>query len=321
MQREQAIRKETELLLRRHNKVAKVQLKEIQLSIPDDILDILCLTAKKSEKQKRRIEQFRNETVTQLLEQSSQIHAERLQKSRRTREANLAKDSRYKRHFGLWINTTLPSAKISRDTYATIHDRSTVLSRYDVLRSMQAAEKPIAYAYIDETDGSVRYTPEYCLTHQKRCLQNFDINMQRFQALDHGEFKQLLEKFAKGRKFQEIHSLDEQICTEPAWDSDADIVGYVYIMVLDEYHQAYIGITETSVKNRITQHWRNKRAFDRLVFGPVESSVLSIDSFGPLDTTRIFVKPYLAVYKTPLEEYESKCIKAFDSRYLLNRIR
>jgi len=42
--------------------------------------------------------------------------------------------------------------------------------------------------------------------------------------------------------------------------------------------------------------------------------VLSIDSFGALDTTRIFVK-----LDGPLYEIEYKMVDEFDKRYLLNR--
>ena len=51
----------------------------------------------------------------------------------------------------------------------------------------------------------------------------------------------------------------------------------------------YIGISN-DIKKRILTHWGSKKDFDRLLFGKKENSVLSIDSFGALDTTRIFYK-------------------------------
>ena len=92
-------------------------------------------------------------------------------------------------------------------------------------------------------------------------------------------------------------------------------------MVLEEYKQAYIGITTQRLKQRIEQHWRGKRAFDRLIFGNAEKSIISIDSFGPLDTTRIFVLPYKNERKTSIEAYEQRCLREFDNSYLLNRLR
>jgi hypothetical protein len=54
--------------------------------------------------------------------------------------------------------------------------------------------------------------------------------------------------------------------------------------------------------------------FDRLIFGSVESSVLSIDSFRAHDTTRIF-----AVHTTQTEALEERLVEAANPDYLLNR--
>ncbi len=60
------------------------------------------------------------------------------------------------------------------------------------------------------------------------------------------------------------------------------------MLVLDEYKQVYIG-QSTDIKSRILHHRSKKKPFDRLIFGSVENSILSIDSFGALDTTRIYI--------------------------------
>lgn len=319
MNRERAFEKEIELLLRRHNKVAKAKLTKVNIDIPDNILEILCSSTQRSDEQKKLLESFRAQALGILFEESKQLHAERLQKAKRTKEANMENDPRYTRHMGIWVNTTLPSSKISRETYAHINNRSTVHSRYDVKLVQSRNQTP--HIYIDDSDGSVRYTEEYCLWHQQRCLQNYDINMQIYQKLDHQSFDQALMKFVKGRKFQEVLSLEDPICTTYPQEGNRNIVGFVYIMVLDEYKQVYIGITATqTVQGRILQHWKKKKAFDRLIWGTVDNSVMSIDSFGALDTTRLFVKPYYEEFKTPLELYEMKCIKTFDKRYVLNRL-
>lgn len=318
MNRERAIEKEKELLLRRHNKVAKAKLSIANIDIPDSILEILCSITQRSKEQKKLLESFRVQALDVLFKESKQLHAQQLQKAKRTREANMEKDPKYIRHMGIWVNTTLPSSRISRETYAHINNRSTIYSRSDVMLMQLRGQTP--HIYIDETDGSVRYTEKYCLWYQQQCLQNFDINMQRYQELDHQDFDLVLMKFVNGRQFQEVYSLEDPICTIYPWEDEQNIVGFVYIMVLDEYKQVYIGITERTVQNRILQHWKKKKAFDRLIWGTVKNSVISIDSFGALDTTRLFVKPYYGKFKTPLELYETKCIKTFDKRYLLNRL-
>ena len=253
-----------------------------------------------------------------LLEYSEQIRSERLAKATRTRETRMENDPRYVRHFGQWIDTSRPTSKLTRDTYASINNRSSIYSYSDGLCELRDGNTTI---YLDENDHCVRYTEEFCSKHQQRCLENFDLNMARFQALDHTDFDRVLLKFAKGRKFREVTSLDDPICTTSPFADGVNLAGFVYIMVLDEYKQVYIGITESTVKQRILQHWKQRRAFDRLIFGSIETSAISIDSFGALDTTRLFVLPYEKTRKTWLQKYEMNCFRIFDQRYLLNRIK
>lgn len=91
-----------------------------------------------------------------------------------------------------------------------------------------------------------------------------------------------------------------------------------YILVLDDYKQVYIGISTSDVKGRILQHWSKHKEFGRLLNGSVETSIISIDSFGALDTTRIFFKE-LKWYQD-LDEYEKKLVDEFKPEYRLNRV-
>ena len=311
-----AAKKELELLLRRHNKIAKVKLKSAEIIIPDYILKILCQRTARNVNQIEVIENFRKDAINQLLCISNQIHKERLEKAKRTREVNLENDPRYVKHFGVWINSALPSSKLNREHYAEINRKS---SLYSPAYAKYLAKNGYEHFELDVAGECGIYTEDWCIDQRNRCLINFDINMERFASLDAEDFEKVLLRFTKGRKFREIYTLDDEICKVNPYDIDLD--GYVYIMVFDAYKQAYIGITRSSVKQRIKQHWGKRRAFDRLIFGQVEKSVLSIDSFGPLDTTRIFVLPYSQDRKTALEDYEYICLKAFDNRYLLNRLR
>jgi hypothetical protein len=59
------------------------------------------------------------------------------------------------------------------------------------------------------------------------------------------------------------------------------------VLVLDEYRQAYIGQSSWDMLKR-TKHWSGTKHFDGLLWGGVEESVMSIDSFRALNTTRIF---------------------------------
>ncbi|MGK7377557.1 hypothetical protein ACSFXN_06920 [Planococcus sp. 1R117A] len=93
-----------------------------------------------------------------------------------------------------------------------------------------------------------------------------------------------------------------------------DVPGY-YLMVPDEYSQVYVGRSQ-NIKHRIQSHWNKQKEFDRLIFGSKENSVLPIDSFKALDTTRIFV------YITgELDQHEDEFINSINAKYLLNRTR
>lgn len=161
------------------------------------------------------------------------------------------------------------------------------------------------YAIYTEKDLE-KYSLAECEEHRQRCLENFDINMKHFQELDYSEFCQEIDSFLTCYpSFEKVDSLNDY----------RDVQGY-YIMVLDLYKQIYIGTTNNIYK-RIKQHWNNKKEFDRLIFPiyNVSGSVLSIDCFGALDTTRIYVFPTVDLYSM-----EDEFICFFSPKFLSNRI-
>ena len=160
--------------------------------------------------------------------------------------------------------------------------------------------------YFEDTE---HYTDEFVESHYKRCMENFDLNMAFFSKLDNEKFNKCLDKFIDKYKFIEIDDLEK-----------VNGCNGVYILVLDKYKQVYIGVSYSSkgIKNRILQHWSKKKEFGRLLNGDVETSILSIDSFGALDTTRIFYKPLDWSYG--MYEYEEKLVSSFKSDYRLNRV-
>jgi len=144
---------------------------------------------------------------------------------------------------------------------------------------------------------------EFIEEQTKRIKYNFNLNMKYFESLNKKEFCEYLEQFVKDNHFIEINDLKDYIG-----------ISGIYIMVLDEYKQVYIGITDNGIKERIKQHWNAKKEPERLIFGQAFNSVLSIDSFGALDTTRIFVKT-----DGNLFAIENQIVDDFDKRFLLNR--
>lgn len=156
--------------------------------------------------------------------------------------------------------------------------------------------------YADEE----HYTDEFVNLHYNDCMYNYDLNMKFFDKLDSDIFNKKLDKIIKKYNLIEVKNLDSLVASG------------VYIMVLDEYKQVYIGISK-DIKKRIIKHWNTKKEFDRLIFGSKDKSVLSIDSFGALDTTRIFIKE--VKWFQNLDMMEEKIVAAFDKDYSLNRVR
>ncbi len=143
---------------------------------------------------------------------------------------------------------------------------------------------------------------DMCVRQRARVALNYDLNMRYFASLDLDAFNKHLEQQCAKFKLMECKNLNDL----------AGIEG-VYVLVLDSYKQVYIG-QSSDIKQRITSHWNGKKSLDRMIYGRVFDSILSIDSFGALDTTRIF---YLETYNTYL--YEEKMVASFSSLYLLNR--
>lgn len=150
------------------------------------------------------------------------------------------------------------------------------------------------------------YEPEVIEQKINDTYYNFDLNMKKMKETDSEEFKKYLSDFAEKNNYVEIKNLNS-----------CRAVSGIYIMVLDKYKRVYIGIAEDLTK-RIKEHWhKDRKPLGKLIFGDKEKSVLSINSFGALDTTRIFVK--LMPYEDASNE-EYRAVREFDPKYTLNRI-
>lgn len=197
------------------------------------------------------------------------------------------------KHFGVKVFKGKYGLKLERDQYALINKRSSI---------PMSESMPEIY---DDSEGKF-YTDEFCEKRRADYLINFDLNMTFYSNLDREEFNTEIENFKKNNPdFEEVKDLNK-------FD---DVPGY-YMMVLDNYCQVYIGTTN-NIMNRIRSHWRGIKLFDRLmlpVYG-VETSILSIDSFRALDTTRIFALKDENIY-----EYEEDLISSFSPKFCGNRL-
>lgn len=202
-------------------------------------------------------------------------------------------------HFGVAVRAGKHGLRIDRERYGQINKRSSMYWRRELDPELWDA---IAGDYEDE--GHRILTDEWCAAHQERVLENYDLNMAYFASLDHGEFDAAITAAVAALPgMGEVFDLKE-------W---AGRTG-VYIMVLDAYRQAYVRVSG-DVEARIRKHWSVKHPFDRLIWGTVENSALSIDSFRAPDTTRIFA----AVAREPYR-VENDVIDSISGKFLANRI-
>lgn len=316
------LEKEIHFLYNKHNKETLYPLEIEEIKFPLYIVKILNKATKRTPLETKKLTTFRKKILYELKLKSwhlQYINEEEQEKKRKDRQQKLAqsKDSKYEndptkiKHFGIWVDTNrltrenycIPSNKVHRETKANI-------KRAQELRA-QNIERPLfimEYYWNIPNDifaDSAHYTDKWVEKHYEDCMKNFDLNMKFFDSLDAAKFQKHLASFFKRNKFIEVSDLQEV----------NDIRG-IYVLVLDEYKQAYVGKSE-NIKKRILRHWSDKKEFDRLIHGQVDTSVLSIDSFSALDTTRIFYKP--VKWYNDIDDVEKKIVAGVNPDYLLNR--
>lgn len=194
-------------------------------------------------------------------------------------------------HLGLKVSGSKYRLKLIREEYAIINKKSSLQNLGGVKGKHE------------DKDGKI-YTDKWCIKHQKKCLENYDLHMQYFSLLNHDEFDKEINSFLHRYPFfKQVNDLNQLNGKS----------GY-YILILDEYCQVYVGTAQDILK-RIKQHWVTRKSFDRLIFGTVETSIMSIDSFRALDTTRVLA------YETPnIFHEEDDYIKFFSTQFRTNRL-
>lgn len=204
------------------------------------------------------------------------------------------------KHFGETLRASSYSHRLKRAEYAIISRKPTARRpRYEYSAEAWEAE---AWAFEDE--AHTRFSDAFCEDRRQAALENFDLNMAFFKRLSGKEFLDALNSMlAKHENLQRVEDLR-------TW---AGVEG-VYVMVLDRYKQAYIGQAQ-DIRDRIKRHWRGTKQFDRLIFGDKETSVLSIDSFRALDTSRIY-----AAKTKRRSELERRLVNNYRPDFLLNRV-
>jgi hypothetical protein len=204
-------------------------------------------------------------------------------------------------HFGEIIRPGKYGHRLTRGLYALVNKKSSTRIPDSML-----TDELRAYLAPDYEDAALTiHTDEFCRRHRERALENFDLNMAFFAQIPQTDFEEALtEMLAKNKRLRPVTDLKT---LDGEWG--------VYVLVLDEYRQAYIGQSSWDMRKRIKAHWSGTKQFDRLLWGGVEESVMSIDSFRALDTTRIFASRTINY-----NDLESRLVRTFPPDYLLNRI-
>ncbi|GAB3244441.1 GIY-YIG nuclease family protein [Arthrobacter pigmenti] len=203
-------------------------------------------------------------------------------------------------HFGERIRLGKYGYRLTRESYAMPNKAASIRPPREVFSDTQWAD--LAWAY--EDDNHTRLSDKFCQLQREAALENFDLNMAFFAQVPPASFEEALNDIQ--REVRSLRPIDDL--------RSLDGAGGIYVMVLDEYRQAYIG-QATDIRARIKKHWSGTKQFDRLLWGDKHESVLSIDSFRPLDTTRIF-----AMRTSRPHRLEAKLVEGFPPDYLLNRI-
>lgn len=198
-------------------------------------------------------------------------------------------------HFGVKLIDRGKGFRLTRDGFAPINVKPS-------LPYFESLAKRNAYA----GEYGTAYSKNWCAEYREVCLKNFDRNMDYFSKLDKAAFDAALSSFlSKYKQFVEVTNLN-----------DFNGIEGFYIMVLDEYKQAYIGKSE-DLRKRIMKHWSTTKPFDRTLFPMYawEESTFSIDFFRALDTTRIY-----AWKKTISDGIEAELVRNFPAQFCTNRI-
>lgn len=152
------------------------------------------------------------------------------------------------------------------------------------------------------------WTEEHFARRRLKADLNYDLNMRFFSALDQSAFTDYIAEKCHKWPFTECFDLNE-----------INGVPGIYMLVLDNFKQVYIGQSGDMCR-RIRGHWSKKMSLERLICGRVWNSVLSINSFGALDTTRIFYIPLTECSNlNTLFVAEEVIVSDFSPQYTLNR--
>ena len=216
-----------------------------------------------------------------------------------------------------YIDTeTVPCNEVTRrlkKEYSGMPNRYADWEKFDSNKNLMEMVERIncypAWVKYDWIDGQLMYNKEYIRRKKEAILENFRLNMKFYEKLDENDFDECLNKILsmkKNKGLRDVRDLKEFLGVKG-----------IYVMVLDKYKQIYIGQSQRDVVARIIQHWCKTVEFDNLLIGSVDKSKLRIDSFGLLDTTKIYIEE---VDPLLLDKREEELVDLIPEEYLANLV-
>ena len=191
-------------------------------------------------------------------------------------------------HFGIKLDIEKVKKYLTRDNFAIIDTKARIEKKYRdaIIKSWDN------YIKMKDSINIEEFSITFCPPSYKYILENvYDSNIRFFENLNNDDFQYHLNKIVKRyRSFNNVIDLKK-----------FKGISGIYLMVLDNYKQIYVGQSKDVCK-RIVQHWKNTPRFDKLIFPSIKKSNINIDSFGALDTTRIYIKQIEKLHNLDLEE-------------------
>lgn len=150
-------------------------------------------------------------------------------------------------HFGERVLPGKYGLRLTRDQYALVNKKPSTYFTRDMFS--EASWAAMAWAYEDEEHRVL--TDEYCEQQRAAALENFDLNLAFFARISTDRFESEFEALTRRNKsLREITDLRELDRTQG-----------IYVMVLDQYKQAYIG-QAADIRKRVRKHWIGVKPFD-----------------------------------------------------------
>ena len=203
-------------------------------------------------------------------------------------------------HFGERVLPGKYGFRLRREVYALPSKQSSFYFGREMFSEEAWTDRAASY----EDEAQRIYKDDVVEWMRERALFNFDLNLAFFDQVPQETFDHAVAAMLKGAPA--LHPVTHL----PSLDGMRGL----YVLVLDDYRQAYVG-QASDIRGRVRQHWRGMKQLDRLVFGHAHASVLSIDVFRALDTTRIF-----AAKTSRPDALERRVVREFPGDLLLNRV-